>query len=275
MKKFLFIVPLTPSDYLTPLRSELFKLFLSALKDQTYAHWQALLLGEEEKTDGNILYKKVPERSKERKLTYAYEYISSLSQKPDYIIRLDDDDLISPDVLERVSATTEDFDCYADKYHCYYDVVSGKICQVKNSWLPNTIIHRTEHALAKIAPDNLCLFLLDHSIYWMEYYSKKKIFFENKITPVYLRIMSPTSSSSQMRSLKLNEFSDETLKAYWNNIEKIGHWRYRELDDFIKMMAELRNLWRRVSGRDINIPANKHLSNLKNRFTTLINNLSR
>jgi hypothetical protein len=251
MKSFLFIVPLTPSDYLTPLRKELFDLFLAALNGQKYKNWQALLVGEEDRTEGNMVYKKITGRSKEVKLMFAHEYISSLADKPDYIIRIDDDDLISPDVLQYVSDSAVDFDCMADKFHCYYDIVSGKICQVKNTWLPNTVIHKTEHALSKFGRDNIPLMLLDHSKDWMEYYSTKKIAWAEKNAPVYLRVMSPTTGTSNMHTLRLLDFTDAMLSQYESSISRIGKWKHMHIASFDRYINKLKGDWKSISGRDI------------------------
>ena len=61
MKQFLFVVPLTPTKLLTPLRRMLFQEFIRALNNQKYSNWQALLIGEEEKQEGNITYANVRE----------------------------------------------------------------------------------------------------------------------------------------------------------------------------------------------------------------------
>jgi hypothetical protein len=248
MKKFLFIVPLTPSNYLTPLRKELFSLFINALKEQTHPYWKALLIGEEEKTDGNIIYKKIVGISKEVKLMYAREFISTLSEKPDFLIRLDDDDLISPTVLARAAATSVEFDCYTDKYHAYFDVVSGKICQALNPWLPNTVIHKFRHAMAEFSEDNIPLFQLDHSKEWVKYYKGKKIFFEKKTSPVYLRVLSPTAGTSRMHAMRLLTFSAENLLEYSNNISVIGKWKLARLQDFEKHIDKLNVIWRKIPG---------------------------
>src|SRR5688572_29071712 len=122
MKSFLFITPLTPACFLTPLRKELFSLFLDSLKKQTYDNWEALLFGEEERIEGKIKFIKTEAVSKSDKFLVAIDYLRSLNNKPDYVIRIDDDDLISPNVLKHVSQF--DFDCYADKYHAFYDLTT-------------------------------------------------------------------------------------------------------------------------------------------------------
>ncbi len=74
-KRFLFIVPLTPKRLLTPLRNLLFEQFLNAMRNQSYSNWEAILIGEENKDDGNIKYVSLLAESKEIKLIFAKEYI--------------------------------------------------------------------------------------------------------------------------------------------------------------------------------------------------------
>lgn len=270
MKSFLFITPLTPSDLLTPLRKELFKVFLSSLKNQTYKDWQALLIGEEEKIDDNLIYKKIEGRTKEIKLMFSYEWISSLTEKPDYIIRIDDDDLISPSVLEKIATGADDFDCYADEYHVYYDSVTGKVCRVKNAWLPNTVIHKTTHALASFTSDNIPLMLLDHSKTWLDYYRNKKIVYAEKDKPVYLRIMSPATQTSKMHQKRIVDFSDEVISEYLNRSSGIGKWRFGTVSGFEAYIQQIQKIWIEVSGRQLDIPKNYFLANLFFSFRSLL-----
>ncbi|MBI4930127.1 MAG: glycosyltransferase family 2 protein [Bacteroidetes bacterium] len=248
MKKFLFFVALTPTQLLTPLRKNLFLQFLNALENQTYQNWQAILIGEEEKNDGRIIYKKTYLKTKSEKLISAYKYFLTLREKPDYIIRLDDDDLISPNVLQKVVTCSVDFDCYADKYHAYYDVVSGQVCHVQNAWMPNTIIHKTNHAISSYTHDAKPLVLLDHSKYWMEYYLGKRIIWENKTTPVYLRIMSPTSITSGMSSQSIMNFSTDILNNYHRKTKGIGKWKNEQPEEFANYINVLKNDWKKISG---------------------------
>lgn len=143
-----------------------------------------------------------------------------LKNKPDFIIRLDDDDIISPDILERVSK--ENFDCYADEFHTFYDLSSGKICQQKRNWLPNTVIHSFKHAM-KIMENGKPLFSQDHSEVWLNYYSGKKIIYSPKEHPVYLRIISPTSVSGK------KDFNSEGYQKY---LYSFGKWGNFGLNDF-------------------------------------------
>ncbi len=252
-KSFLFIIALTPSDLLSPLRRSLFELFLKAMKSQTYDSWEALLIGEEDKTDGKLKFVKTPAISKQEKFLFAIDYLKSLKIKPDYIIRLDDDDLISPTVLTRVSQL--DFDCYADSYHAFYDIVTGKISLNKREWLANTVIHKFEHAIAEIqrikedkgVNTSASLLALDHNLYWEKYYRHKKIIWSDKRNSVYLRILSPTSITSHLTA-NYSVWSENVQEEYKQYVKGYGPWVYKTLSDFIKYEGDLKLIWEKFSG---------------------------
>ncbi len=222
--KFLFITPLTPSSMMNEVRYKLHQAYLNALDSQLYSNWEVLLVGEEEKTEGKKTYLKCSGITKGDKIQLAYTYINSLPDKPEYLIRLDDDDIISPMILEKVRDIK--FDCYADKYHSFYDLNSGLISQQKRDWLPNTVIHKMEHALQIYGEENKPLFTLDHSKYWHEYYRKKKVKWARKSHPVYLRILSETSITANRPG------SNESSENYKKYLSGFGRWKKKELKDF-------------------------------------------
>ena len=258
MKSFLFIIPLTPQSYLTPLRKELFSLFLSALKQQTYENWEVLLLGEEEKKDGKFTYIRTEAVTKEDKFLVAIDYLKSLKIKPDYIIRIDDDDLISPNVLKRASKLY--FDCYSDRYHTFYDMSTGKISQSRREWLPNTVIHKFEHALANVRNsnemlvdnNNFSLIGLDHNIYWEKYYRDKKILWSEIENPVYLRILSPTSITNLINNQEhVKTWNHNSQLAFNKYTIGYGPWVYKNLSGFRQYYGDLKLIWERFSGTPI------------------------
>jgi len=230
MKKFLFITTLTPTQFLSPLRSALFEIYLKALNNQSYSHWEALLIGETEKHHEKIKYIRTDAITKSEKLKIAYDYIINMPVKPDYIIRMDDDDLISPFALEQVVQT--EFDSYSDLYHSFYDITSGKISQQKRTWFPNTIIHKYHHAVAEFGEEGLPLFMHDHSKSWHIYYSGKKNLFAHKKHPLYLRIISPTNQSLKGMN---------GIISYEQYIAKYGFWHYEKFDEYEQYVIELIN----------------------------------
>ena len=259
MKKFLFITTLTPQQFLTPLRASLFDLYLEALKGQSYSNWEAIIIGEVDKKESNFTYIKSDAVSKADKLKVAYEYLIKLEVKPDYIIRLDDDDIISPDVLSK--AALLDFDCYSDEYHSYYDITSGNISQQTRHWLPNTIIHKYEHGIAPYGEDKVPLFMHDHSQAWHKYYADKKVVFASKKNPIYLRVISPTTITSKMDPNKANKIESFDKDAYNTYLKTFGKWRYFDCNDFKIYQNDLIKIWEDFSKQKM-APQKKSFFNL-------------
>lgn len=238
---YLIITPLTPSAMLSPLRKELFELYLEALKKQEYPHWSALLIGEEDKTDGNIRYVKAPASgvTKFHKLVFAADYIRALPEKPNYVIRLDDDDLISANLLQSLSGF--EFDCFADKKHTFYDILSGQIAQQDRNWLANTVVHKTEHALSFFGSEQYPLLASDHSTTWLQYYKDKVIKYTSPEKPVYLRILSPTSITAGGAKEGVNHSGSEAYQKY---LGQFGKWKHRKelkgLDIYFNDLKKIR-----------------------------------
>jgi hypothetical protein len=241
MKTFLFVTTLTPKKILSPLRRALFELYLESLKKQTYTNWIAILVGEEDRRDGNFIYLNSPADSKSDKLKVAYEYILKMEIKPDFIIRLDDDDLISPFVLER--AVSLDFDCYSDRYHSFYDLTSSRTSQQIRNWLPNTVIHKYEHAMAKYGSEDIPLFTQSHNIAWHEYYIDKKVVFASKKETIYLRVISSTTITSKMEAAMAEDIASVDMAAFQKYLNTFGRWSYFACPDFKIHLLALIKVW--------------------------------
>ncbi|HEY1040743.1 MAG TPA: hypothetical protein VGF30_15115 [Bacteroidia bacterium] len=279
-KKFLFITPLTPKRLLTPLRTMLFEQYIESLKRQSYKNWEALLIGEEDRTDGNIRYVSIAAESKEIKLIFAKEYILNMAQKPDYIIRIDDDDVINPNVLKRVA--NMDFDCYADHYHAFYDLTNFRISLQKRDWLANTVIHKYEHAMLEMGEDKIPLLQCDHSKDWIRYYKDKKLVYAPENSPVYLRVLSPTTVTSGIHGLtkntkeKYDEFKSNVVKLhsagdinfnqYHSYIRGFGKWKKQELPDFREQQRSLEQVWIKFYGK---VPTEPFTFKLKRIWSSL------
>lgn len=247
MKDFVFIIPLTPKSLLNPVRQTLFDMMIVALKGQTSDNWQALLIGEDEKEDGNLLY--ITDKSldlnyvkifrndtghtdKHHKIEIALQHIAHAEKKPKYLIRLDDDDLISPTIIDRIEKMGISYDCYADKYQALYNVMNGKIALPNLSWMANSIFHKYEHAITYFDAFNLKLINCSHSESFHIYYADKKVFYSPKFYPLYLRILSDTC-------LNINA----TVKvALDKHTKKFGFWHYARLEEYetyiIQLIAE-------------------------------------
>ena len=203
---FLFIIPLTPCRLLTENRKKLRSICLKTLTSQTYPNWKALLIGSELPdgfSGGNFIHLSY-EGYKEEKLQKATQYILSNPLKPDYIIRLDDDDIFNPELLDQLKNLT--FDLYVDKYHTFWNSSDGSISQKIFYWFPNTCIHKAEHALQRYGnlppgnyerfKTNALLIENEHNDFHKYYTIDHKIRFSSKQDPVYLRALNPDSITS-------------------------------------------------------------------------------
>ena len=130
MNSFVFIIAQTPTHLMTPMRELLFRRCLGSLQAQTSNDWLALVVGDQPVEGPNIVHLKTDKLLKGPKLEVALYYLEQQTYKPKYLIRFDDDDVIAPDILQRVSRL--EFDCVADRYHAYYDLSTGKTCLSKN-----------------------------------------------------------------------------------------------------------------------------------------------
>jgi len=211
MKDFVFIIPLTPKSLLNPVRQVLFNMMVLALKNQTSHNWQALLVGEDEKQDGNLLYinaeksldanyikvsRTYPSHTdKHHKIEIALQHIARAEKKPKYLIRLDDDDLISPGIISRIEKTGMGYDAYADKYQALYNVMDGKIALPKLTWMANSIFHKYEHAITFVDSFKHKLINCSHNEAFHIYYANRNVFYTPKFSPLYLRTLSETCLS--------------------------------------------------------------------------------
>lgn len=221
MEKFLFITCLTPKSHLTDLRAELHRKYLDALLKQTNKKWLVFLLGEEEKTDGNLHYIKCSSKTKEDKLLEIFEKLKTLPVKPEFIIRLDDDDLISEDILERVEAHENDFDVFTDKYQSMFDVYSGKSLVKDYPWWPSTIIMRYNDAMTLHKDfENKPLYACPHDLVFHNYFKNRKIFYSRKEAPIYTRVFSPTSISFNLFN------GDLDINKYNKYLHTYGFWEF-------------------------------------------------
>src|SRR6185437_13897891 len=201
---FVFLIPRVPTSLRNNLREDLWELCYANLMNQTSKNWKAIVIGHlSDKIPDNhhfILLEK-DDGTKIEKLKLGLNYIkNTLPQKPDYVIRLDDDDIFSKDILKTIDCKSTDFDCIYDPWHASVDLVYMKISFRNNYWLPNTVIHSYPNAIQICGPVNTELILQDHSQFWHIYYKNKNCYLTSKKKPVYYRVLSPytiTSSTSQ------------------------------------------------------------------------------
>jgi len=181
------------------LREKLYEITLKSLFAQKSKNWKAIIVGDDESkfSDQHLIHLKGDDLPKIEKLSMALDFIAVHPEiKPDYIIRLDEDDIVSADYLYDIENVSEKFDVYYDRYHVCIDPVYMKISYRDNNWIANTAIHKYEHAIKKCGPDNKILFLQNHDQFWHQYYADKKIYYSRMKSPLYFRILTPYSITS-------------------------------------------------------------------------------
>lgn len=253
-KKFLFITHLTPKAKRSALREGLLELMDESLKAQTYTEWKALRIGEEERTEGPI--QTVDAASAESlRAVYLRPDVKALIDWADYIVKLDDDDIILPRTLEIASKL--EFDLYADRFHTFHDLTTGRTTQQQRPWIAATCIHKKEHAITlnrgKGVADNFInsLFYGEHGRDWIAYYAKQNITFAHPSTPVYVRVLSPSSKSSGAIVFPAHSLTDIDLQAYAAYVYGFGSWNNYPIRNFASYLPKLQKIWCAFSQRGL------------------------
>lgn len=227
LKKFLFIIPRTPPEFRDPTRDLYWELCKQYLLDQKSTNWTALVIDEEELLVDNIVSIKSSAKKKHEKINTALEIILQATIKPEYIIRLDDDDLINPNALAELEEVSS-FDIYTDKWHTSWNPLTNQIASRVNYWFPNTCIINTKHALTywdALQKDSLKFMINNNHGNFHFYFRKKKVVFAPKNRPLYLRTISANSITANATNQK-----DLYLKSF-------GLWKNRNLEDFPKIVG--------------------------------------
>ena len=162
-KSFLIITTLHPESIVDGTeRNRLFNLYLKALESIQYSNFKVLIVADKELNLGDR-FKIIVDtsKSKEKRLVKAKEYLENTKEIFDYILRLDDDDILNPNIFNEVDGL--DCDVYTDEFHSFYDISSGKIAQQKRNWFPNTTIMSFELAFKNLYLDNALFFNFQHS----------------------------------------------------------------------------------------------------------------
>jgi hypothetical protein len=250
MKKVVFITHLSPQGIRSSLRQVLIETMEKSLHAQTYPHWRALWIGENEREDDKI---KEIAYSKNNPLKEVYTRADVLEfiNDCDYLVKLDDDDIIMPYTLER--GLQHDFDVYCDNYHTFYDCSSGVLTQQKRPWIASTCIHKKEHAWAKQIgegqADNFVnsLFYASHGRDWITFYANKKIVYAQPEFPVYVRVLSPTSITAGAKTFPVKSIADIELKQYHKYLRQFGIWSPQNITAFDQFRPLLENGWKLFS----------------------------
>lgn len=232
---FLFIIPLTPSSHLTNIRKELQEECLKALISQKHENWKALLIGQDLPSkikDSRFIHLPI-EDIKEIKVQYATKYLRENQLEFDYIIRLDDDDLISNTILNTHQNTKADI--IVDLEHWYIDWTSKKVSKDFKPWFPNTCIQKSKNALSisgelaqpYIERINTDVVLIENNhANFHNFYKGKKIVFTPSNAPIYLRVLNPDSITSN---------SDNNYTEYLKNY---GNWNSKTPNGFSNLKTQ-------------------------------------
>lgn len=249
-KRFLFITHLSPLAIRSSLRQGLIESMEKSLHAQTYTNWKALWIGEKESFDGKIKEVILADK-KNLSEVYTRKDVLNYINDCDYIVKLDDDDIIMPNVLEIASKL--EFDCFCDEYHTFYDITSGTITQQKRNWLASTCIHKKEHALKNIGNDEVApnfavsLFYGNHARDWIAFYKGKNICYTDRNSPVYIRVLSPTSITAGAKVFPVKSFADIDMDHYYQYLKQFGAWNKFYLKQFESNKKDLKANWEKFA----------------------------
>ena len=234
MNSFLFIIPVTPRALTNDIRKNLQEISVKNLLNQTYKNWKVLWISNESPNfnDSRFIHVKF-EGLKEEKLQIASRFIIQNNLKPDYIIRLDDDDIFNPHLLDSIKDVS--FDILVDKHQVFWYYNSSYYSSRVWYWFPNTCIHKREHALQKFGKlasprikklnEQIRLIENDHSKIH-NYYKNKEVKFSSRKNPIYIRSISSTSITY------LNKIE---VKNY---LLKFGSWRKEKYSGFYNLTGK-------------------------------------
>jgi hypothetical protein len=268
LNSFLFITHVTPKAKRSELRSSLYEIHLRALSAHTYDKWKVLCIGEEEKKDSKFFQVSLKQTLDKNEISnqlseiYSRKDVLEYINESNYIVKLDDDDIISPKILERLAYFIGDV--YYDEFHAFYDITSSQVSLQKRDWIASTCIQKTEHAITKLRIEGLnniylnSIFYSDHSQIWHKYYANKQKFISDKFHPIYLRVLSPTSITAGVGNSILNSVNDIDFENYFEYLNKFGSWNEKIPEEFMNYNKPLRDSWLSFSGTEhISIPLKK------------------
>lgn len=193
MNHFIFVIPQTPSHLSNSFREALFGLTLQSLKCLVYDQWTAVIVGEKNIVEGNLIYIQSEAVTKKDKINAGIDYLKEKGIVYDYITRFDDDDIINPHCLTHHHDCTAD--CIADKRQLLYDIKNHRFFFAKYPWLANTVFHKREHAEAAFSNPEKYMLAGDHDTTFNAYYEDKVIAYTSSFSPLYVRIYHPFTQS--------------------------------------------------------------------------------
>jgi hypothetical protein len=238
MLDYLFLIPTSPNLEEGSLRRDLQKLCFEQVK-KLNASFVVWLLGEADLDHSHFKKIDCDGTIKEEKLKEAGDQLAKLPRLAKYLIRLDDDDLINPEVFDRLAKA--DFDIAFDRKHFFYDLATDLASSQKRNWIPNTAIMDFNHALTKIEAKGGAqtedgknyLFACDHSRAWHPFFKGKQTVKEKE--PIYVRILNPQSITAGGSK----EFDEN---HYFRYLHGFGTWRAEMPDALTDVKDELRKI---------------------------------
>lgn len=262
MPEVLFLTHLTPIKKRTALRQSLMELWWYAINKQTYQKFKLLIISEDkpealfQNKIQNILWLQIKNKNNihsELEKLYESKEVIDFIMTSEYTIKLDDDDIISPTIVQ--NTIHKNFDVCYDEWHTFYDICSGSITQQKRPWIASTCIHKTTCAFSKHTEnknENLytnSIMYTDHSQVWHKFYSNKNKLVASPQHPVYLRVLSPTSKTAGA-SKPINKFQDIDIKKYHAYLKTFGYWEPPSTHDFDDYIPLLNEIWKKFSGKN-------------------------
>ncbi len=277
MNRFLFITHITPVSKRTPLRQSLIDVYYNALLSQHYNQWKVLILGEGEIKDDRFVVVPLIDGSVDEKIDalrkiYKSPLVVDLINESDFIVKLDDDDVISPRVLQDLKDF--DGDVYYDDHHTFYDLAGGRLGQQQRPWIASTCIHRRtcafDHWEGEGAGPLKNVLYSDHSKAWHRYYQGKRKYTSKPENPVYLRVLSPTSITAGGNSKKVSSHIDIEWVRYGKYLSGFGNWDVQKMNDFQNYVEQLTRAWIQFAGETRVAPLPK-----KNLMQRIVNYIKR
>jgi hypothetical protein len=214
------------------IRHKLHRHYLKALLNADYSNFEVYLFGHlPSSIDGNINFINTDGKSKEQKLQFAKNFLLDSGLRSDYILRLDDDDILNPKAFQYVNQSKPDV--YCDLFHTFINVDSGLIAQQKRPWIPNTAIMKWELAFSNLFLDNALLFNFQHTV-WHRFVtdSKASVEYTKKFNPLYLRVLSSASITSR---------ETQSKSGFNQYLAQFGTFEESELRDFKNNLIHLNN----------------------------------
>lgn len=262
---YLFVIPLTPESAGNQIRKELRDCCFEQIT-KLKASKKVWLLGPYHTNLPDFEVIETKGESKEDKLFEVGFLVNRTPEMARYLVRLDDDDMINPELFDKLAAL--DVDCMADRMHWFYDLSSARCSAQERPWIPNTAIQKMEHALTKVkslggsalAGDQNFLFALDHSKAWHKYYTGKAIHYTSPEEPLYLRILSPRS-----RTAGGSDDFENTFPIY---LSRFGTWKSPFPFEKETLLPKLKAIWTNNEGelRNWVFPQKTFVSRFLNRI---------